>query len=158
MINYNKRLKNGKPAVAYYLRFYRERYANSHLPKVHFLTVDDYINYHHKVQKWKCYCEVLIDKYGNVAWAVPSHQEAVFKGDVVTKAKYLYKTSWADYCMEKLCDDFNVIMVWYDYCIYGKKQPTVEQATTLYKLYAANCISYDCFKQFTLLLQGVKAW
>lgn len=152
-----KKLKNGKPAIAYYLKYFRENYYNSRLPKINYLKVDDYIHYHHNVKKWKCYCEVLIDKNGNVAQAIPSHQQAVFRGNIVTKAKYLYKTSVADYSMEKLCDDFNVLMVWYDYCIYGNKQPTIEQVTTLYKLYAANCISYDCFKQFTLQLQGVKA-
>ena len=155
MVDYYKRLKNGKPAVGYYLRLFKDKYQNKFLPPVTYYSVDEYIHFHHNKKKWIKYCEVLVNKHGDVAWAVPSHQEAVYGGDIVTKAKYLYKTTPSEYCMEKLCDDFNVIMIWYDYCLYGYKQPTVQQVTTLYKLFLAKCISYDCFKQFTLRLKGV---
>lgn len=143
-----KKLKNGKPAVAYYLNFFRKYYRYHHLPKVSYMDVAEYINLHHNVKKYIKYCEVLINKQGKVALAVPSHSDAVFGGNVVTKAKYIYKINPVEYCIEKLCDDFSVVMVWYEYARIGYKLPTPEQVSTMYQLYAAGCITAGCWKNF----------
>ena len=100
MRNYWKRLKNGKPAVAYYLRLFERYYANARLPKVTYIDVEEYIHCHHNVKKWVNYCEVLVNKQGKVARAIPSHTEAVYGGSVVNKAKYLYKTSPSEFSTE----------------------------------------------------------
>ena len=149
--NYWKRLKNGKPAVAYYLRLFERYYAHRHLPKISYMDVEDYIDFHHNVKKWVNYCEVLVNRHGKVARAIPSHTEAVYGGDIVKKAKYLYKTPPSEYSTEKLCDDFGVVMVWYDTICVGKKPPTIEQVTTMYKLYKAGCIRQSCWLKFAAL-------
>ena len=147
-----KKLKNGKPAVAYYLKFFRKYYAYHHLPKVTYMNVEEYIYLHHNVKKYIKYCEVLVNKHGKVALAVPSHSDAVFGGNVVTKAKYMYKTNPCEYCTEKLCDDFGVIMVWYEYAVIGWKLPTPEQVSAMYQLYIAGCITAGCWKNFVQLM------
>ena len=43
-----------------------------------------------------------------------------YGGNIVTKAKYMYKTPPIEYSTEKLCDDFGVIMVWCD-TVYGQE-------------------------------------
>lgn len=143
-----KKLKNGKPAVAYYLRFFRKYYQHHHLPAVKYLDVDEYIDIHKNVKKYIKYCEVLVNKQGKVALAVPSHSDAVYGGNVVTKAKYLYMCDPSEYCSEKLCDDFGVVMVWYSLAHVGKKMPTPEQVMTMYRLYLARCISFECWATF----------
>lgn len=143
-----KKLKNGKPAVAYYLRFFRKYYQHHYLPAVKYLDVDEYIDIHKNVKKYIKYCEVLVNKQGKVALAVPSHSDAVYGGNVVTKAKYLYMCNPSEYCTEKLCDDFGVIMVWYEYTAMGWKLPSPEQVSTMYQLYITGCVSVGCWNSF----------
>lgn len=149
--NYWRRLKNGKPAVAYYLRLFERYYAHSYLPKVTYMDVEEYIHLHKNVKKWVNYCEVLVNRKGKVALAVPSHTDAVYGGNIVTKAKYMYMTPPTEYSTEKLCDDFGVIMVWCDTVCTGRKPPTKEQVLTMYRLYQEGCVKQNCWMRFAAL-------
>ena len=148
-----KILKNGKPAIGNFIRYYQKHYKNRYLPKTGCITVDKYINYHNNIAKHRYYCEVLVDSKGYVIPAIPSHNEAVFKGNNLKKAKYMYVTPWWEYSQEKICDDFKVIMIWYNYVCVGTQQPTAQQVATIYQLYITKCISYDCWKRFVDSIQ-----
>lgn len=142
------RTKHGKKSIGLYLE-YKRRYCSSRLlqPLIYY-DIDEFIDIHLNVNKYKNYCEVLINDKGQVAYAIPSHTEAVYNGNVVTKAKYEYNTSPADYSMEHQCDTFNVMMVWYELVVFGRKQPTPEQVFSLYKLYASGCVNFNCWNSF----------
>jgi len=129
-----------KMNVRDFLRF-KNKYKEPDFPAPKYMDPDVFIANHHHV----CYCEAIINDKGLIAYAIPSHQKAIF-GDALTKVKYEYKTPVSEFSLEKCCDDFKKVLVWYDYVLIGSNNPNPKQVRSVYKLKESGCISAEAWK------------
>lgn len=144
------RLSNGKMSVGLCLRYikrYRNVYDIEYKYNHEYYEPEEFVVLHNDINKHICYCEVLINSSGFITYATPSHDRAVFNNEI-ERALYEYKVGVEGYSMGGICDDFNVIMVWYDEVIIGTKIPTKEQVAAMYTLMLNGCISGDCWHSF----------
>lgn len=74
-------------------------------------------------ENYICYCEVIIDPYGNVIEARPSHQEAVltYVMELEGKSRKEVCDSIPTYCspLDWCLDKYGLVAVWYECYIYG---------------------------------------
>lgn len=138
----NKKEKQQKLTVPKALAFIK-RYKEPNFPKPHYMSPVEFALNHKHVN----YCEALIDEKGRIAYAIPSHNLAVF-GNATTKVLYELKTPVVDYSIEGIASDFKKVLIWYDYAIIGFRLPTPQQVMSLYMLYTSGCVSEECWNVF----------
>jgi len=117
-----------------------------------FMSVDDFIHEHLEVNKYKNYCEALIDSSGKIGYAIPSHQYALMRlyGDYSQyeimnssiNSKIYDKIPTNAGVVQWICEDLNVASIWYRMIILPINY-TEEQLKTIATLMSKNIIHID---------------
>ena len=92
------------------------------LQKMNILDFIQYTKEHES--EWRNYCEILLDKYGNVYLARPCHQNAALElaASLYNQSIYDYRKEIPKYCspLHWIISKENFVSVWYEFIIMSK--------------------------------------
>lgn len=121
----------------------------------------DFVYIHNHVNKYICYCEIVITKDGLISYAIPSHSEASLVLTGKTKKEFFLEMKesgniWFFDCMGYLNSISGALSLWYDslYTPSDNQKITDNQILSMLILIDNGCLEKSLLKKLKLLLKS----